>query len=1231
MNGGYKSGAHDSRVQLAFFARFSACTAFIAIGVAVTFPSLAQTTVSQYPVMLIGGDVPGNLALVLSVEFPTAIAVANIEKYFNNEHSYTGYFDSNKCYQYRYSDITDPYFGLIKKEEEGGYFTPVKYGSSCVDLWSGNYLNWATTQAIDPFRKALTGGYRVIDIPSQTILEKATRGGRGANTFPDRIVYGSALIQRLSPFNTTSLATSVSRYDRNASARLQGYQRNKMLRVSSGKAVKYYSVRVEVCKGPSLLENNCVQYGGSWKPEGLIQKYSDSMRFSVFSYLNIDDANKDGGVLRSQQKYVGKYARSPSSPISFLNSSAEWSSSDGVFVANPTHDTIGNSGVINYINKFGELTNFHKHRDPVSELYYAALRYFRNLGNVPSYSSTVAEVQKDKFPVVTQWNDPIQYSCQKNIILGIGDVLTHHDHDIPVGKDSLPINSYTQKVFDLEGVSKTASAQFTGSSNSALIAGQAYYANTSDIRPDIVGKQTISTYWVDVLAGNSVYPKSRNQYWLAAKYGGFLVPEDFGDPLKRTGQLDRSWWNLNGQRLSSGDLRPDNLFLAGDAAKMVDGLTQAFAKINTSAQITASALTSNATSLDTDTAVFQSRLSSRSWAGDIMAKHIDAEGRVAEQESWSAARELDERIDINSRKIFTVKPVGGTGANARTLESNGIDYVWDSLSATQKEQLKFPGDSNSVAMQRLLYLRGDRTHEAASPSAPNQFRQRESRVGDIVNSAPQYIHSQNYGYSRLDWKDGVVGAAYRAMRTSASYLARTPLLLVGANDGMLHGFDASIENGGSELFAYVPNSVFNNLKNLSDPQYTHQYFVDGTPRASDVWLSDSWKRMVVGATGAGGKSIFALDITSPDSMESSDVMWEFSHPQMGYTIGQPALVALPNETFGVIVSSGYHDSEPTTNGKLWILSAADGSVIKEITLPTKGNLGSPLVVDTDFNRVADRVYVADTLGNVWRIGLEGKNPSKWEIPTSLNNKPMFIAKDVSGNRQAITAPLSSAFNDRHQHMIYFGTGSFYRKGDNEVPANPGIETFYGIIDSDTAVGGRDDLLKQAIVQQVNTSELKGRVITENELTSERGWYMDLGWFEGAGATGAQGERMTAKASLSAGQVIINTQTPSSDPCGLGGYNWMMAVSLTSGARLNYAFFDSNGDGSADDGDTVKYDGEDVVLSGVGDPHDVPSSSDVTTVYDMSCSLGANGSPVCIPLPNDLQEGRQSWREVRSER
>ena len=1173
----------------------------------------AHANVAQSPLLLGGGNVPGNLVLTPSVEFPTVISVANLGSY-DVKKTYAGYFDSDKCYDYIREKIEHGTFGTIKGEDGGGYFTPKNFNfatsRSCGGkLWSGHYLNWAATQTIDPFRKALTGGYRVVDTKTQTILEKATRAGRG-QYFSNRSINKNTA-GKVSPYENVKLESSVTSGN--------DYQKNKALKINKD----YYSIRVEVCK-KDLLEDNCKQYGNNYKPEGLLQEYSDDIRYSVFSYLNIDGNGIDGGVLRSPQDYIGPKKREPGTPGTLDNSFQEWDPDTGVLKKNPRNDATGNSGVINYINKFGEISNQHKSNDPASELYYAAIRYLRGKPNLPAYTSQATDnVKKDYFPVITNWVDPMQYTCQKNAILGIGDVNTHHDHDLLPGDDNtfVDLPSYTQKLFTLEGIGKSPSSVFNGNGNSAYIAGLAYYANTQDIRPAMAGKQTASTYWVDVRENEVLKKRQENQYWLAAKYGGFEVPKAYSVGER----LEDAWWNKSGETLSTGDKRPDSFYVASDAEAMVNSLSQAFAQIASEVQSTTTALAANSSRLETGTAVFQSRLNNKLWSGDLLALKINDEGVVSEEYSWSAASKLDGLLpaQLPNRNILSIKD----SSDPEDILRTGVDFKWSQLSDTQKDKL--------VSEERLDYLRGDRSQERLSNRPTGKFRERGSRLGDIVNSDPQFVHQQDFGYTRLiHWNNGETANKYRDFRQTSAYKARIPMVLVGANDGMLHAFDARLDhaNGGSELFAFVPSGAFNHLKRLTDLDYTHRYYVDGTPRIADAWLGGKWATVAVGSMGAGGKSVFALDVTNvsgKSSISKSNVMWEFSHPEMGYSMGQPAIVALPNKKFGVIVSSGYHD-QPAEKGYIWILDIRDGSIIKEIELDTQGNLGAVLATDLNNNSEADRLYVADTDGNVWRIDLADES-SSWKIPDGLNAGPLFKVKDAEGNPQAITAPLASAFNQWGQHMLIFGTGSFYRTGDNEIAQTPSMDTLYGLFDTAELVDGRSTLLKQTIIAETTKHGKHLRAISDNKLqANHRGWYMDLAWGQDAGGSGPKGERVVAKASLRSNRAVFTSMTPVEDPCASGGTSMIMALDLSTGQRLPTPYFDVDGDGNLGDGDYYlpeSSDGPGIAWSGMSD-HSDGVIKGVNTMYKWICYAGSSGEVKCVPVAGSMREGRQSWRDVR---
>ncbi|HET6628788.1 MAG TPA: PilC/PilY family type IV pilus protein [Woeseiaceae bacterium] len=703
-------------------------------------------------------------------------------------------------------------------------------------------------------------------------------------------------------------------------------------------------------------------------------------------------------------------------------------------------------------------------------------------------------------------------------------------------------------------------------------------------------------------------------------------------PVRHPSAVDDLWHatiNSRGAMLSAR--RPSEI-----SEKFSAVLTNIADRVASSAAVAA-----NSTRLDSDTAVFQAAFDSTRWSGKLQAFRISMDGTINNTPVWKAAEQLDSlsNTQLDSRRILTVAPPTAVGDGSYVSSSGGY-FTWAGLATSQQDALRNAGDgtllSITTGQERLAYLRGSRWLEQPG----GYMRQRDSRLGDIVNSDPQFVHHQNFGYVLLDQSeafDGTgVGEAYQAFRASDAYLARPPVVVVGANDGMLHGFDASLSgSGGSEMFAFVPNAVYDHLYELTLPDYPHRFYVDSSPRVADVWFGNAWHTIVVGATGAGGRSVFALDVTDPTGMTGSDVLWEFTHDNMGYTIGQPAVAPLPNGEFGVVITSGYET--PVTGGTIWILDPSDGSIIWSVYLPTSGDLGAPLVVDLNSDRVADRIYVGDTDGNLWRFDLESSNTGKWEPPIGLKQGadpgPLFVARDALGNPQAITAPLQSAFNDDGLHTIFFGTGSFYRIGDNFVPADPAVNSFYAIIDHGDPVS-RADLLEQTIIAQDTQNGTRVRAVSQHDMQAgQDGWYLDL-----VPPDGPAGERVVSKATVRGDRVIFATLIPSQDPCAFGGDSWLMELSTFTGGRLEYAVFDLDGDMLFEQDDWILVTDENgasvkvppsaiapdinivktpAIIAGVGENQD-----------EVKIMSGSSGELIRITERGDVGLGRQSWQQLR---
>lgn len=1194
-----------------------------------------STTIAQSP-LTVAGTVPGNLLLVPSVEYPTLDSVANLGNY-DVARTYVGYFDPGKCYAYS--------FNLIETERHF-YPASVTATRTCASTrrahrWSGNYLNWAATQTIDPFRKALTGGYRVRDTDAETWLEKARYDGSGGNNlYPNRRIpagtaNNSTLVGGATPAAWNDMTVRIwqlgnrMRFTRsgNLNAIVVAPYDPATHRDLDEATVYEVSIRVKVCDASVGLESNCVQYSPGAKPEGLIQKYSERIRYSVFGYLNDGNVLRDGGVLRARQKFVGANKLDPATNSYVSNGNREWDPVTGRLVQNPDSadatattaavgQTIRDSGVINYINKFGQMTTQnHKSFDPVSELYYAAIRYLKNQGNVPEYTSLSGTATQrfnfaDGFPVIANWDDPMQYSCQNNALLGIGDVNTHRDKNLPgstvtteeptrpatvTADATVNVVTATAKVAQLEGI--TINTPFTGRENSAFMAGLAYDSHTKDLRTDLVGKQTVSTYWVDVREAQVLEPRSRNQYWLAAKYGGFDVPENY-DPYAQTAALAAPLWS-SGETLSTGDQRPENFYVASEADRMVDSLTRAFARIADEVLGAGTALAATSTQIETDTRVFQAQFYSGSWRGDVRAFSVGSNGVLSTSPLWRAGPLLD-AADWSTRKIYVHNPTGADAAAKHAL------LTWDALNSAQRTALESADVVN--------YLRGDRSKEQSTTGGT--LRVRAGVLGDIVNSSPVYVGKPTPAlYERATFTGASAYAGFASGRVN-----RAPVVYVGANDGMVHGFNA---NTGQETYAFMPNAVIlNGLRSFADPDYEHRYFVDGEMVVTDIYdtVSTSWKTVLVGSLGRGGPGLFALDVTDPGDVK---FLWEKNGtdiPALGKNIGRPVITQVADGDWRVVLGNGHGTA--TGLAQLITINVRTGAVTTASTGVAGNNaLSAVLARDVDGDRISDVAYAGDLKGNLWKFSSLRTTPSATRI---------FEARDPGGVAQPITsAPLVGRDPTTATVWVFFGTGRYLSTSDLN---DRQVQTWYGIKDSYTNVTARRNLVQRNIIAETPGTPFTVRAVQEGAVgdigVSQRGWYMDLV----SPGNVRRGERIVVPNRFQGAALVATTRIPeATDICRPTGTGFIMAINPFTGARLPDTFFDVNRDGQFTAGDMMLVgssgggSGTPTVVTGVGTGESqnefistgqyLQFQSHTSVLNQLKFQVPATGT------------GRMSWREI----
>lgn len=542
--------------------------------------------------------------------------------------------------------------------------------------------------------------------------------------------------------------------------------------------------------------------------------------------------------------------------------------------------------------------------------------------------------------------------------------------------------------------------------------------------------------------------------------------------------------------------------------------------------------------------------------------------------------------------------------------------------------------STSLRTDSMLFVtRLDRAHEQAEllafdigpdgrPSSTPRWRAALSGGG---NAAPVFAGAADFGYHTL-WRSGgdpKAGERYPAFREADA--ARPPLVLVSTGNGLVHGFHA---HTGLELFSHGP---FGTTPAPSD--VPHQ------ARVAHAWLGDRWATVVAGSVNG---SVYLLAIGDRMATDGSRVLWEFRHPAMGSDTGAPSVAPLPDGRFGVIVGSGR--DAPPGQARIFVLNAADGTLITEfITAPdhpdNRGHLAPPLVVDVDDDRVADRVYAGDSLGNLWRFDLSGTHPGQWRAPDGLRRgrTPLPLFQATYRNRiQPITARIEAARAPGRGIMVFFGTDDRSNSGYNRPPAS--VNSFYGLLDEGRPIPGRHVLLEQIILGESQRNTAGTRTVSRRSQPPDRaGWYLDLHWkpTHGGPATPA-GERVTTRARVQAGLVSFTTHLPGGDPCGDGSHGWLMSLGAYPETRLKRPIIDNRRRGRPDTPDRVP-----------ASPAHGSEAAPVPVIGGQAVSgmnhpparvSGATGDHLYLPdADGDIQTlfdssstttGRLSWRQLR---
>lgn len=817
-----------------------------------------------------------------------------------------------------------------------------------------------------------------------------------------------------------------------------------------------------------------------------------------------------------------------------------------------------------------------------------------------------------------------ELSCRKNYHIMFTDGVWNGD--LLMSGTNLPGNADNTSITTLpDGGTYSigdATATIFKDTNSDSVADLAFKFWTTDLRTDLTNNvvprivdrsgTANQQYWnpknspstwqnmVNYTVGLGMTGTLLKPQWAGSTYAGDYTALSAGSKT----------WPTTGDYLSPGNVYDlwhaainsrGEFFSVESPGDLVTALKQVVNSI-LEATPSAAALAANSTSIQTGTLVYQARFDSKDWSGDLIAYPVQADGSVGSA-VWQSKNLMPAPA---SRKIFTISGGSGTAfTNCATL-STAQKTALDTNSA---------GINDGQCTSRLNWLRG---------TSITGMRLRTATIlGDIINSDPVYTHAEDLGYGNAAFSGASSYAAYVATKGS-----RIPMVYVGGNDGMLHGFrgDIGATDSGVEKFAFIPNAVYANLSKLTDPGYVHQYFVDGGPTVGDAYTGSTWKTYLVSGLGAGGKSVFALDVSNPGSPSTSMVKWEFTDADMGYSFSKPQIGRLPDGSWVAIFGNGYNSA--SGNAYLYIVNIDTGALIQKIAAGSAANNGLSTAVlhDSDGDKVIDTAYAGDLQGNLWRFDLSSTTTATWGVANS--GQALFQARNDSGQVQPITAQPVVGGNPAGGAMVYVGTGIYL--GTTDI-LDATEQSFYGIWDNGTPIltTNRSELQEQSIIAQTTEFGIETRETSTTAVTypAKRGWYMDFD------TPTPVGERIVTQALLRYGRVIFLTLIPSTEACVPGGESWLMELDALSGAAMPNSNFDFNNDGLFDAADKLASGGTAAGIKttvGITKPPAWFVGSDGKDFKVMTGTTGgiqSTGNAGGPPPPSGAS-GRIYWRQIQ---
>ncbi len=548
---------------------------------------------------------------------------------------------------------------------------------------------------------------------------------------------------------------------------------------------------------------------------------------------------------------------------------------------------------------------------------------------------------------------------------------------------------------------------------------------------------------------------------------------------------------------------------------------------------------------------------------------------------WEAG-EILHQTSPDERKIWVNVDLNGDN------ETDTDDEFIESNYSQLKTYLEAANDTE--AQKIIAYIRGEEVYGARSRLVKGKVW----KLSDIIYSTPQVVDYDDYSVVYVGANDGMLHAFRLGKLTFSGLTGDHIAKLCDSADS------CATEHLGEEIWSFIPRNSLPYLKYLMDNDYCHLYYVDLTPFVFEATVGNETKLILIGGMRLGGacgckeencvqppviyckdqlnniidcgepeaipycvfeggsikecdsdndgvydegvvglSSYFALDITDP---ENPKLLWEFSHPYLGFSYSGPAVMKI-GETYYVAFGSGptNYDGESTYPLRIFVLklnsdlTLADTFVVKQVKssngqITLDNAFSGRLFIYKETVSYSNPIFFGYTQSGSWKGGVLKLYPVTDNNNEITGWEAKVVMNQVDGEPMGpITAKVREVEVSGVKWLI-FGEGRYFT-GPNDDPT--AIRRIYGV---------KANIEENADIEDV-TNNISG-------ISSGDGWYIRL---EGATEEYNAERMITDPVAVDTGYENISffiTFQPTADICGFGGRTFVWVVTTTGGGAIS---------------------------------------------------------------------------------